>query len=76
MTVTAALAGPAAAAPATMHPSLAARLAGMGEHGIVNLQVNVEGETDLLDVRPDHEGLTGASIHTGQNDAPSSCRSE
>ena len=39
VTVSAALAGAAAALPATMHPELGARLAGMGEHGVVNLQV-------------------------------------
>jgi hypothetical protein len=36
--VAAALATAPVAAAATMHPKLAARLSGMGEHGVVNLQ--------------------------------------
>ena len=35
----AALAGAGAAAADTMHPELGARLAGMGEHGVVNIAV-------------------------------------
>ena len=45
-----------------MHPVLAAKLAGMGEHGVVNLQSNA-GKGQLcwtFDVMTD--GVTGASI--------------
>src|SRR5436853_5904390 len=61
-----ALAAPAALA-AGMHPELGARLAGMGEHGVVNLQVKAKSKQvcwtfDL----PSTSGITGASIHTGQ----------
>jgi len=38
--VAAALAAVSAATAATMHPTLGARLSGMGEHGIVNLQAH------------------------------------
>lgn len=31
------------AAAATMHPTLGARLSGMGEHGVVNLQAHAKG---------------------------------
>ena len=63
-----ALALPAAAgaAAAGMHPKLAARLAGMGEHGVVNLQSKASSRQlcwafDL----PTTTGITGASIHAG-----------
>jgi hypothetical protein len=51
-----------------MHPELGARLAGMGEHGVVNLQVQAKQKRlcwtfDL----PSTTGMTGASIHTGKN---------
>ena len=55
-------AGAGAASAATMHPVLGARLSGMGEHGIVNLQSNA-GKGRLcwtFDVTA--RGLTGASI--------------
>ena len=60
-----ACAAPAATA-ATMHPELAAHLSGMGEHGIVNLQVKSKSNQvcwtfDL----PTTKNVTAASIHTG-----------
>jgi hypothetical protein len=66
-----ALAAAAVAVPtafaAQMHPKLAARLSGMGEHGVVNLQVKAKQARlcwtfDL----PSTQGITGASIHAGQ----------
>jgi hypothetical protein len=55
-----------AATAATMHPELAAHLSGMGEHGIVNLQVKSKSNQvcwtfDL----PTTKNVTGTSIHTG-----------
>ncbi len=55
-----------AASAATMHPVLAARLSGMGEHGIVNLQVKSKTNQvcwtfDL----PTTKSVTATSIHTG-----------
>jgi hypothetical protein len=55
-----------AATAATMHPELAAHLSGMGEHGVVNLQVKSKSSQvcwtfDL----PTTKNVTGASIHTG-----------
>ncbi len=61
-TVAAACALSAVASGAMMHPVLAAKLAGMGEHGVVNLQSNA-GKGQLcwtFDVMTD--GVTGASI--------------
>jgi hypothetical protein len=61
-TVAAAGALSAAASGATMHPVLAAKLTGMGEHGVVNFQSNA-GKGQLcwtFDVMTD--GVTGASI--------------
>src|SRR5690242_18504548 len=54
--------GAATAGAATMHPVLAARLAGMGEHGVVNFQSNAsKGQLCwTFDVRTD--GVTSASI--------------
>jgi hypothetical protein len=51
-----------AAAAATMHPVLAAKLSGMGEHGIVNLESDaMKGQLCwTFDVMAD--GVTGASI--------------
>lgn len=61
-----AAAGIAAAAPAalasTMHPQLAARLAGMGEHGIVNLTVNAKGKKVCWSFDVPTKGITGAAI--------------
>jgi hypothetical protein len=46
----------------TMHPALGARLSGMGEHGIVNLQVkSAKGELCWTFDVPT-TGITGASI--------------
>ncbi len=61
-TVAAACALSAVASGAMMHPVLAAKLAGMGEHGVVNFQSNA-GKGQLcwtFDVMTD--GVTGASI--------------
>jgi hypothetical protein len=60
----------ASIASAGMHSKLAARLAGMGEHGIVNLNVNAKAKKlcwtfDL----PTTKGVTSASIHTGAKGA-------
>ena len=62
--VSAALA--AAASAAMMHPQLGARLSGMGEHGVANLQITqASGKLCwTLDV-PSSLGATLASIHTG-----------
>src|SRR6266702_5435408 len=60
--VPAALAGSASG----MHPELGARLAGMGEHGVVNLQVKAKlGQLCWTFDLPTTRGITGASIHTG-----------
>jgi hypothetical protein len=62
-----ALAVPAAlAGSAAMHPELGARLSGMGEHGIVNLQVQAtKGKLCWTFDLPTTKGITGASIHKG-----------
>jgi hypothetical protein len=54
--------GAATAGAATMHPVLGAKLAGMGEHGVVNFQSNAaKGQLCwTFDVMTD--GVTGASI--------------
>jgi len=53
---------------ATMHPELGARLAGMGEHGVVNLQVKAKShELCWTFELPTTHGITGASIHAGTN---------
>lgn len=62
----AALAVAPAASGASMHPELGAHLSGMGEHGVVNIQVRSSSKKlcwtfDL----PTTHGITGASIHTG-----------
>ena len=65
-----ALAVPAASAARTsgMHPELGARLAGMGEHGVVNLQVKAKsGQVCWTFDLPTTKGITGTSIHVGQN---------
>ena len=69
MTASAALAFAASALPATMHPQLGARLAGMGEHGIVNLQVKSKSGQVCWTFDLTTKGVTGASIHTGQKSA-------
>jgi len=48
-----------------MHPQLAARLAGMGEHGIVN--VNAKGKKLCWTFDVPTKGITGAAIHTRAN---------
>jgi hypothetical protein len=49
-----------------MHPELGARLAGMGEHGVVNLQVKAkQGKLCWTFELPTTAGMTGASIHVG-----------
>jgi hypothetical protein len=51
-----------------MHPELGARLAGMGEHGVVNLQVQAkQGKVCWTFDLPTTTGITGASIHKGSN---------
>ena len=50
-----------------MHPELAARLAGMGEHGIVNLTVNAKGKKLCWTFDVPTKGITGAAIHTRAN---------
>jgi hypothetical protein len=60
--VAAGVLGAATAGAATMHPVLAAKLAGMGEHGVVNFQSNAsKGQLCwTFDVMTD--GVTSASI--------------
>ena len=53
------LAAPVAQAD-TMHPELGAKLAGMGEHGVVNLQVKSHDLCWTFDLAA--KGLTAASI--------------
>ena len=52
--------GVAAAQADTMHPVLGAKLSGMGEHGVVNLQLKTHDLCWTFDVST--KGLTGASI--------------
>jgi hypothetical protein len=55
-----------AATAATMHPELAAHLSGMGEKGVVNLQVKSKSSQVCWTFElPTTKGVTGASIHTG-----------
>ena len=62
----AAVMAPAALA-AQMHPELGARLSGMGEHGVVNLQVKAnKGRLCWTFDLPSTQGITGTSIHAGQ----------
>ncbi len=59
-----------AAGTATMHPELAARLSGMGEHGIVNLQAKQKLKQLCWTFElPTTTGITGASIHAGAKGA-------
>jgi hypothetical protein len=49
-----------------MHPELGARLSGMGEHGVVNIQVkSKQGKLCWVFELPNTTGITGASIHVG-----------
>jgi len=52
--------GAATALADTMHPTLGANLAGMGEHGVVNFQVKTDDLCWTFDVPT--TGVTGASI--------------
>ena len=64
-TLTFAVAGTSAS---TMHSSLGARLSGMGEHGIVNLQATASsGKLCWTFDVPTLKGATRATIHTGPN---------
>ena len=52
---------------AEMHPELGARLAGMGEHGVVNLQVKAKSKSLCWTFAlPSTTGITRASIHAGR----------
>jgi hypothetical protein len=48
-----------------MHPTLGAKLAGMGEHGIVNLQSNAAKGQLCWTFDVSTKGITGASIRDG-----------
>ncbi len=68
----AAVAGAALVAPtalAGMHPKLAARLAGMGEHGVVNLTVDAKAKKVCWVFDVPTQGITATSIHTGAKGA-------
>jgi hypothetical protein len=55
-----------AATAATMHPELAAHLSGIGEHGIVNLQVKSKSNQVCWTFElPTTKNVTATSIHTG-----------
>lgn len=58
----AALAGGATALGGTMHPELAARLAGMGEHGVVNLQSHAVQGRLCWTFQLHTKGVTAATI--------------
>ena len=58
----AALLGAGVAAADTMHPRLAARLQGMGEHGIVNLESKASAGSLCWTFKLRAKGVTGASI--------------
>src|SRR5215831_9558223 len=54
------------ASGATMHPELGAKLSGMGEHGVVNVQVKAkQGKLCWTFDLPNTTGITGSSIHVG-----------
>lgn len=56
----------AVAANLGMHSQLAARLSGMGEHGVVNLQSDAKkGKLCWAFDLPTTKGITGTSIHKG-----------
>jgi hypothetical protein len=61
VTASTALAGTAA-----MHSELAARLSGMGEHGLVNLTSNANAKKLCWTFELTTNGITGASIHVGR----------
>ena len=58
----AALAGATAAQADTMHPQLGARLSGMGEHGVVNLQSDSTKGRLCWTFDVSTRGITGASV--------------
>ena len=60
----AAIAATVPTALAAMHSELAARLSGMGEHGIVNLTVDAKGKKVCWTFDVPTKGITGAAIHT------------
>jgi hypothetical protein len=60
--IAALLAGAAVAQADTMHPELGARLSGMGEHGIVNLQPNSTKGQLCWTFQVSTKGITGASV--------------
>ena len=60
----------AGASAATMHPELGAHLAGMGDHGVVNLQLtSSSGKICWTFGVPAGLGATSAAIHVGANGA-------
>ena len=61
LTATAAVAGTTG-----MHSELAAKLSGMGEHGIVNLTSNASKKQLCWTFALTTKGITGASVHVGQ----------
>jgi hypothetical protein len=74
--------GAGAARAGTMHPVLGAKLAGMGEHGIVNFQSMATKGRLCWTFELDTKGVTGASIRDaagmvvaklGGGYAPKSC---
>jgi len=56
------LLGAAAASADMMHPTLGAKLSGMGEHGIVNLQSNAAKGKLCWTFKLTTKGITGSSI--------------
>ena len=54
--------GVAAASADTMHPELGAKLAGMGEHGIVNFQSHATTGKLCWTFELSAKGITGASV--------------
>ena len=64
----AALAIAAGASASMMHPELGARLSGMGDHGVVNLQLTAKsGKLCWTFDVPGSIGATLASIHVGRS---------
>jgi hypothetical protein len=60
----------AGASAATMHPELGAHLAGMGEHGVVNLQLTASsGKICWTFDVPSSTAATSAAIRVGANGA-------
>lgn len=57
-----ALLGTSVASADTMHPRLAARLQGMGEHGIVNFESKASSSSLCWTFELHTKGITGASI--------------